>query len=866
MKLFWPVVLVLTVATVSSGPARAASSGPAPEAQCAVPLEPGRWTRQEVWAWNDRLCVGQGVVDFSKIQACGTVLSSVFVRRLLTYRPMKDVLDVHSMNSIELKCASMKDQLDLEDVRSDMGIRFEKVVFYNGIQAKRSAIRRFTLFDSIVAKDFDAVSMRIDDELSFGRSKFHGDVLLDRTNITGDLIISDSTVDGKISMIDSNTNGSVSLQSLTSVKERCEIHRNRKKKDNVVALNLWGANISGKLELVNCVIHGDILGIGAYVGGELVIEGYSDSDRAVVKGKIDLERARISRKVDLDYVDIDGIRANRSAIYRFRIMDSIVHKDVEVSATKVDGDLYVENSTFHGDVVLNRTSVAGTLGINDSIVDGTIDMAFANVDGSVEINGKVYSEDKRGEIRNSKGAKIALHLAEAKISERLQLLNVDIHGDIRGTGAYIGGSLLSGGASIKGDVNLTRTRVAETVRLVEGVDIEGDIYAFRSVIHGDLAVLEGTRMRGLRGYEIEVGRDIDLHGSEWETVILAGATVGQKLKLWYDCAAAKGRKKLVLRDARVSGIDDLMSDGYEAEQENVDCMWKNIDADFSGWEYDEGSMAEVLEHRDVEWLVEWIARGTPACEGDAESGDCAGRHRPLPYIYLAERLEELGLVDKANGIRIRERELNLQSLSGIEGAWQWVIGATTRFGYAPGFALVWLAFLVVIGMVLIRLAGSTYGTRIREKNKVRYRWRVAFFVVLTAVLAYGVFARWWWWASMVLGSLAVGLVTFAALAWGARGLALRNAGTDEDAGVGPPGAAGDVRAGHGSIWKSALLYSIDRTVPFLGFDGEHIGWFDQRHQQRLNDIPVLCVYFYVHSILGFAFTSLFVAGLTGVLK
>ena len=554
----------------------------------------------------------------------------------------------------------------------------------------------------------------------------------------------------------------------------------------------------------------------------------------MVKGKIDLERARISRKVALDYVDIDGIRANRSAIYRLSIMDSIVHKDVEGSAMKVGGDLLLENTTFHGDVVLSRTSVAGSLNINNSIVDGTIDMAFANVEGNVHFNGKVYSEDKivRGEIRNSKDAKIALHLTEAKISGRLQLWNFDIHGHIRGTDAYIGGSLLSSRASIKGNVNLGRTRVVETVLLGEG-----------------------ARMRGLRGYEIEVGRDIDLRGSEWETVMLDGATVGQKLKLWYDCTAAKGRRKLVLRDARVSGIEDLKSDEstYGVEKENVDCMWKNIDADFYRWEYDEGSMADVLELRDVEWLEEWITRGTSP-------------YRPLPYIYLAERLEELGLVDKANEIRIRERELNLQSLSGIEGAWQWIIGATTRFGYAPGFALVWLAFLVVVGMVLIRLAGSTYGTRIREKNKVWYRLGVAVVVVLTAVLAYGVFARWSWGASMVLGSLAVGFVTFAALAWGARGLAFRNAGTDEDVGLGTSGVAGDVRTGHGSIWKSALLYSIDRTVPFLGFDGEHVGWFDQRHKQRLNDIPVLCVYFYIHSILGFAFTSLFVAGLTGVLK
>ena len=65
-------------------------------------------------------------------------------------------------------------------------------------------------------------------------------------------------------------------------------------------------------------------------------------------------------------------------------------------------------------------------------------------------------------------------------------------------------------------------------------------------------------------------------------------------------------------------------------------------------------------------------------------------------------------------------------------------------------------------------------------------------------------------------------------------------------------------------WKGAFLYSMDRAVPFLGFDGEHIRWFEET--QRLNDMPLVCIYFYLHSILGLALISLFAAGLTGVLR
>ena len=53
-------------------------------------------------------------------------------------------------------------------------------------------------------------------------------------------------------------------------------------------------------------------------------------------------------------------------------------------------------------------------------------------------------------------------------------------------------------------------------------------------------------------------------------------------------------------------------------------------------------------------------------------------------------------------------------------------------------------------------------------------------------------------------------------------------------------------------------------MPFLGFDGEHIRWFEEK--QRLNDMPLVCIYFYLHSILGLAFISLFAAALSGVLR
>ena len=253
-------------------------------------------------------------------------------------------------------------------------------------------------------------------------------------------------------------------------------------------------------------------------------------------------------------------------------------------------------------------------------------------------------------------------------------------------------------------------------------------------------------------------------------------------------------------------------------------------------------MREILD-RDVEWLGEWIR-------------EWMGSHQPLPYLQLAESFVEQGLEQKAKAIRIWEREERLGHLRGAEALWQWVLGRTTRFGYEPLWALLWLAGLVVIGVLFVLLSNCPWGERWIARRGlwlIKVPLFVAGVVALVALMVVpgaSVNARGWW-------SVVVVLVVGSGWAYGARPMVVR---------VPSHGAemTGSAVRSVVRLIPSAVLYSVDRAVPFLSFDSEHVEWFQKPH--RLNDVTFLCLYFYAHSITGFALTSLFIAGLTGILK
>ena len=208
-------VLLIAFGLFLPGGPSAAQPEPAREPECRHRLEdmPGTWTKHEISAWNERLCIGENEVDFADFPESTTceetVLSSAFIKRLLTYRPMRDVLDRYSTSSIELKCASLNEQLDLREVRSDKGIVFDDFLFREGIDVERSSLHHVLIINSEVHSDFSGAGVETDSDIILQNSVLHANLILPRAEISGAVIINDSRIYGRIDLNYSNVHEGV---------------------------------------------------------------------------------------------------------------------------------------------------------------------------------------------------------------------------------------------------------------------------------------------------------------------------------------------------------------------------------------------------------------------------------------------------------------------------------------------------------------------------------------------------------------------------------------------------------------------------------------------------------------------------------
>ena len=401
----------------------------------------------------------------------------------------------------------------------------------------------------------------------------------------------------------------------------------------------------------------------------------------------------------------------------------------------------------------------------------------------------------------------------------------------------------------------------------------------------------GSVITKIEAQKSAVEDDLDLSDTKWLNMYLGEANINGILKLGECNNDGVFPEFLSLRGTYIGSISDSK------------CNLSYIKKDLFGWRYDGIAMSEILaREEEVKELLKWLSPNKEV----KHYGEVA-----LPKLYLADRLEELGMIEKANNVRIAERRDNLQQLIGIDGWWQWALGEITGFGYKPQTTIYWFVGLVVVGFFMLLASWSDRGRRMSEKYPRLFfmagaPW-IGFTVVLVAIVLemYGGALTLLGWDLVGYGLIAVIVFTFLWGAWGSPKMNLRGErmGSAEQCGSSASSSHGLVWGRYGWVkvkWgmvkegypdaKAAAVYSFDRAVPFLGFDNEHVHWFpdpttgrkengqsEQEEGEKLkkkgagrkrwiNDIPVLGIYFYVHSLAGFGLISLFVAGLTGVLK
>lgn len=499
---------------------------------------------------------------------------------------------------------------------------------------------------------------------------------------------------------------------------------------------------------------------------------------------------------------------------------------------------------------MTRAHVADKVRILETEIHGNVNLSTSTI-SSIEI----------GPATTAKGIHMgAVNAGDLLIynskTGNLRIYNSHIVGDMSIKSCVIRENVEILRTQIGGDFDFTKSRISGEGEFGDGGESLGaTISAWGTKMEGDFVLSASSGWDFLSASGAKVGGNVKLNGvSTWRVLNFDNANVGGTLDLSDSIGSTDGQF-LNLRNAEVTAIE-LRDSKDRIENKKLKCGRENFAIDFFGWRYDARKMEYFLK-QDAKCLDKWIAEFFSSQTPDLEALNEPRQHVPQPYLYMAERLEELGMTDKANKLRILEKERDLAERTRLDGGWQWLVGRTTGFGYSPGWALVWFFALIVVGTIFVFLANWDWASQRIKENRMRkgMYWAVALLLVF---IYYFCFMKWvpWkdTWNGVGFSAIGAAIWLFGALILYGSGVALKNANK----------AAKMDWKWFRSTFRSGGLYSLDRALPFLGFDGEHVSWFEK--ESRLNENGTLCVYFYFHSVLGFALITLFIAGLTGVLK
>ena len=561
------------------------------------------------------------------------------------------------------------------------------------------------------------------------------------------------------------------------------------------------------------------------------------------------------------------------------ITNSTIRGDLSATGVSFNDDIWLEDSEIHSKLVLSRAEVGGNIIINRTEISGGLYLDYSTIKGFVSIVGPGPSSGSRtkcslGESKptdnESDGTEpVGLELSEARLEQHIQIGYCTIHGNI---------STIGGPVHVKG----SKFEVLST-------NVYGDMNLSHANIDGRL-VVAAQEIGAVKLAYANVGKGLYIGVFPIEELNLSDSKVFGELRI-AKCRPGGPKPKLDLRNAYLGALK------LEPEAESK-CKRENVILDVVGLTYDMRMVQEIMNDRNKEERETALCRYKKWLLPDEET-----HPSPQPYTQMADALAELGYIEKAKEIRIEERKENLQHLAGWDLAWQWIIGRTTHFGYEPQQALKWLVGLILAGTMLLICAS------------------VLPEVIVTRAILWVIPSRWRGWRCVaaqytsryiwilpviVIGGIAIGWVAFAnkraedisglgfdvlhscmfdtkdafsvgdtvaVLSIGAlllivvpllligRGVDFKNAATNSAVAEMQPSF--DWKEA-GKLCFSAFLYSIDRAVPFLSFDSEHVKWFKEGH--HLNDRGLLCLYFYAHAVVGFTLISLFLAGLTGILR
>ena len=408
---------------------------------CDVPISTeGGFTKQEVWAWNTRLCTGNAV-DMSFYPNSGKNNKSKCElsnrnKWPRTRRLTGDFISFLQRNKdrfksigIVISCAEFDDE----------------VSFYNLLGVKGLILNK-TFFKSNLLITDEKTSMYI----KILKSVFLKNIVVSRASIS-ELVIKDTMIIGKTKLSGITTDylsiiGSMFGEGLTAqeikIKNTLFIIKSHFQKfkfdqDNLdqifideVSSNVifYKAEIGEKVNIENTKFYGDVSFDGAVVKGDF----FCIDCRS--KKYFSLVSSNVGKALDLTQSEFNDVSLNSSSVRGVAILDMVsVTGELSLNSTRIDSSLFFRDKKKSNKILNN------------------VDFTFLNVDGNIEFNNKIIKGDFSA---SSMVVANNLYIQNSKVNN-LDLYGSRIESDLSVSSSYFSGALSAKNISISGSVVFT---------------------------------------------------------------------------------------------------------------------------------------------------------------------------------------------------------------------------------------------------------------------------------------------------------------------------------------------------------------------------------------------------------------------------
>lgn len=405
-----------------------------------------------------------------------------------------------------------------------------------------------------------------------------------------------------------------------------------------------------------------------------------------IEGKLDFVGTNIPENFKLLFCRVAEELNFRDCRAETITLSGCIVKGVRADRLETSGSIHMRKK-FHavGQVRLPGSKIGGNLDCNSGQFDGPFICDGLRTSGSVFLRSGFVA---KGGVRFS-GAKIGRMFScrSGKFlcaQKSLQLESAEIEGAL-----FLDKEFLA-----LGSVDLTNTTVGANLRCTDGTFSapEKAIHAPNIKVANSVYLNGECRVRSEISFQsAQIGDSITFEGGSFETkgaINLRNASVGNMVT-WRGVEYMRGELNFASASCNSLNMDEKA--WFQPSQIRLD-----------NFVYDR--FAELPEGCTPEFWKRWLER-----QPDKHLN---GRFRPNPYQHLAHVLETMGHEEEAREVRIEQRErqrlfsLNHVAMprdpfrAGIRhlaNFWRWVQKKAIGHGYRPGFAVIWLLTMVVVG-------------------------------------------------------------------------------------------------------------------------------------------------------------------------